>query len=299
MSSVGSTPEVPDLPPRPDPMTGKPFPPRGLSFYGIDQPPEEDRGRDLRLSSKPKPPSGMGPVLAWYKENYRAKIGTALSFLIFIAAGGSIAGYFQWGDAFGWVTVWQMWVLLVVLALLPAMPLTFMVYSAGADWLQVQRVRLGVTRGVFVKLYELTKIDVGVAGPNDFLRLWDGERYLERSFIELQKDRRVWDLLYNGILHSMVNGAEVTNSARRQLQLDTALEGLASGELPRTAEVDTTTLSDDEIREVMKHPEVQQIMDVADFPHDSSPAEFREKFPIVFEKHLPGWDEQHNPRSGK
>src|SRR5690606_11312618 len=59
----------PGLPPRPTPESGEPFPPHGLGWAGRDRTPEEDRSRELRLSHKPSPPEGRGPVLAWHKSN--------------------------------------------------------------------------------------------------------------------------------------------------------------------------------------------------------------------------------------
>ncbi|GAA3564826.1 hypothetical protein GCM10022222_55720 [Amycolatopsis ultiminotia] len=43
---------------------------------------------------------------------------------------------------------------------------------------------------------------------------------LTRSTEELQRDRRIWDLVYNGILHSVASGAQVGNQAIGILQLD-------------------------------------------------------------------------------
>ena len=53
------------LPERPDPDSGEPAPPEGLGFLArIPARPEEDTHREIRLSHKPDPPPGRGPVLS-------------------------------------------------------------------------------------------------------------------------------------------------------------------------------------------------------------------------------------------
>ncbi|MGH3516495.1 MAG: hypothetical protein ACRDQ7_03585 [Haloechinothrix sp.] len=207
------------LPPRPDPQTGEPFPPPGLSYLGRDDKAEDDPGRELRLSRRPEPPPGMGPVLAWHRENARGKISLAAwSLTLFAVSFGAIS--LMKGDGLDMLSSWLIWVFILGGTLLISSPLTFMVHSAGSDWLQITRIRWGVTKSNNVKLYELQKVDAFFGGTNLFLYLWDGERAIERSFEELQTDRRIWDLIYNGILHSVANGAEVTKQAVGILELN-------------------------------------------------------------------------------
>lgn len=51
------------------------------------------------------------------------------------------------------------------------------------------------------------------------LELYDKDVGIARSFQELQQDRRIWNLVYNGILHSVANGATVSKQAIGILQL--------------------------------------------------------------------------------
>lgn len=78
----------------------------------------------------------------------------------------------------------------------------------GADWL--------LYRGVWVKTYELTDIDTHTVDGTILLALTDVDgRTIETSFATLQRDRRVWDYLYNGIRHSIAAGAQLHGNARQ------------------------------------------------------------------------------------
>ncbi|WP_142000661.1 hypothetical protein [Amycolatopsis cihanbeyliensis] len=161
----------------------------------------------------------MGPTLAWHRPNKRMRHLTTLGAFGFLVIGGSLLGLLDGDSPFEWLLWWQSWILIIVFTILIGGPFSTIVHSAGADWLQVQRLRWGVTKSNFVKLYELTKIDVSHGGTTFHLYLSDGERAVERSFEELQVDRRVWDLVYNGVLHSVASGATVTTKAAGILEL--------------------------------------------------------------------------------
>ncbi|RZS36999.1 hypothetical protein EV193_106234 [Herbihabitans rhizosphaerae] len=138
--------------------------------------------------------------------------------LAILSGGISLAQFIDGENPIEWVRYWQLWPILIIGVVLMSGPTSVLTYSAGADWFQVQRTRFGRTKCAWVKLYELRHIDA-FGGVLFHLRLWDDERGIERSFEELQLDRRMWDLIYNGIVHSAAKGAEVTKMATGLLQL--------------------------------------------------------------------------------
>ncbi|WP_233573668.1 hypothetical protein [Amycolatopsis panacis] len=208
------------LPLRPDPQSGEPFPPHGLSYVGAKQrDPVLDPNRETRLSYKPEPPAGLGPVLAWHRESRRGKavlVLTGIGLMLVIVAGISLLS----GDGLAAFGYWQMWVLVAVGTILMAGPFSYLTYAAGADWFMVERSRWGVKKRLWVDLYELKKIDVSYGGTTFHLFLYDKDLGLSRSFEELQRDRRIWDLIYNGILHSVAAGAQVSPQAIGVLKLN-------------------------------------------------------------------------------
>jgi hypothetical protein len=218
--SLGDEPGPESLPPRPDSQLGEPFPPHGLSYFrGEGRAPENDPNRETRLSRKPEPPPGLGPVLAWHRESPRGKavlVLTGVGLMLAIVAGISLFS----GDGLAAFGYWQMWVFVVIGTILTAGPFSYLTYAAGADWFMVERARWGVKKRLWVDLYELKKIDVSYGGTTFHLFLYDKDLGLSRSFEELQRDRRIWDLVYNGILHSVANGAQVSVQAIGILKLN-------------------------------------------------------------------------------
>lgn len=213
-------PFVDSLPPRPDPQTGEPFPPPGLSYFGGgDTKPEDNPYRETRLSHKPKPPPGLGPVLVWHRESRKSKIVGVVGGAAILIVGITIISLIK-GYGLDWFGAWQIWLIIAGGTILAAGPFSYLTYSAGADWLQVDLVRWGKHQRRWVDLYELTKINASYGGTTFHLDLTDKDITLSRSFQELQQDHRIWDLVYNGILHSVANGATVTHQALAVLKLD-------------------------------------------------------------------------------
>ncbi|MPY96832.1 MAG: hypothetical protein GEU97_02335 [Actinophytocola sp.] len=212
------------LPPRPDAATGEPFPPPGRGwrgYTGSDVAPEQDRDRETRLSHKPEPPTGWGKVLVWHKESKRGKAVLFVGSVGLLAGGLSIIRLFNGKSPFDWMTLWQIWPFLLLVALLITGPVTYTVLSAGADWFQLKSVRFGARRKQgFIKLYELREIEVSTGGVSLYLRLADDTHGIDLALREWQCDRRMWDLVYNGILHSAAAGALVNRNARELLELD-------------------------------------------------------------------------------
>lgn len=198
------------LPPRPDQWSGEPRPPRAPGFIQQDKPPkEQDSERDRSEQRKPTPPKGQGPVLEWYRHSQRYAIGMGVAAFFVI---GILIGLRQ-GLDFAWLAVWWMWVFLFVAALGMYGIFRLVDPAAGADWLKIGRT--------WVLLYELTDIKVRHRGASMHLDLKDsGGRSVQVRVDELQEDRDLWDLVYNGLAHSViVNGATTNYAAHSLLQV--------------------------------------------------------------------------------
>ncbi|MBA0123993.1 hypothetical protein H0B56_00365 [Haloechinothrix sp. YIM 98757] len=329
MTAEGVPMEFPNLPSRPDPQSGEPFPPAGRAFRGPDVLPEEDRYRDLRVSAKPDPPSGLGPVLAWHRGNARRKVLAGAVLAGMTAAGLSLVSLAQ-GDGLGIWTFWFTWLLVVVAALIGARPGTYEVDAAGADWFQREKVWFRLVRQKeFVNLYELTRIDVGYrTGGTRILVLSDVLSTVRAPLMDFQMDRRMWDLVYNGILHSVAGGARVNRNAWRELELD-QVDGLSTregtvqqflepdrrarrteaqellaekrqeaeerGDSPLEKLIPTATLSDEQVRGVMRDQRMRWLLETFDLSPDSSIELVRQKFPEVNKHTVP--DETSSPNA--
>ncbi|MGH3621326.1 MAG: hypothetical protein ACRDQ5_05975, partial [Sciscionella sp.] len=86
--------------------------------------------------------------------------------------------------------------------------------SAGADW-----VAYGKS---FVKIYELTSVEVKIGGAAHYLDIKDRHGSgIYAQVNDLQQNHELWDLVYNGLLHSVHAGkAETNKRAREYLRLD-------------------------------------------------------------------------------
>lgn len=232
----------PALPPRPDPETGEPFPPHGRAFGGRAVKPEIDRDRETRLSHKPTPPEGMGPVFVWYKESKYRKITIYSCTFAILVVGTTVISFLDGDSGFDWLPYWQIWALIALGSLLPTAPLSYSVYSAGADWFKYDVVRFGLARrNRFVRLYELKQIACTWATSGWHLQLMDGKRGVDLPLMDYQHDRRMWDLIYNGILHSVAAGAKLDEITIKQLELNQVPElynptGTAEGQEDRAVD---------------------------------------------------------------
>ena len=166
----------------------------------------------------------MGPALAWWqrgaKEGVRRLVFSLVVAMVIMAA-ASLFGDFQL-HAFEF---WQAWAIIVVGAYLMADPLERQTISAGADWVQWKRrpkwYQRRRDRGTFLKVYRLTKIEGYGAGAVLYLRIVDEDgRGIDRTRTDLHSDRRIWDLMYNGIQHSIANGCEINSLATQMLHLE-------------------------------------------------------------------------------
>lgn len=191
-----------ELPPRPDPTTGVPRPPQAPKYSKPKKPAKErDKDRITDPSKAPQPPEGQGPVLAWYKPSQRQKwiVGGGSFFLIVIGV------TLMQGFDLRWMNFWWIWLIVLVGALLIAGTIRGSECSAGAEWFQ----RKG---GGWVRLYELKKVTAQHRSNATHVDMEDRHGGVVMiSLSDLHEDREIWDLVYNGILHSVVAGDAETN----------------------------------------------------------------------------------------
>lgn len=116
-------------------------------------------------------------------------------------------------EGFGWLTLWWFWAVCgMVAALLYWQTAREGWLAAGADWVQVG--------DRWVETYALTEIRTTVVGLRQALTLRDStNRQLTLPLQAVQGNQPMWDLVYNGLLASITDGATVSNSARPFLAL--------------------------------------------------------------------------------
>lgn len=73
----------------------------------------------------------------------------------------------------------------------------------------------------WVDVYQLTEVRIKAAGVNQMLRLKDSAgRQVSVKISDVQRNQALWDLAYNGILHSVVVGsADPPKGTRTILEL--------------------------------------------------------------------------------
>ena|GEM_PF-789611 len=204
--------DVSKLPPKPDPQTGEPRPPSAPLEPGNRKP--DDR-REQSWKKVPAPPAGEGPILEWFypQRSSRMISGLLLSLLVLLTV--MIKDWTQGNSGFSWVGIWWMWLIIL------AGPFVLLVLekgsvSAGADWL--------ANRKGVVKTYELVKVKVSVGSGGAAHELQIKDKYgnaASDQITHLQQNHQLWDLVYNGLIHSVhVNGAETNQRARDYLLLE-------------------------------------------------------------------------------
>lgn len=192
------------LPPRPDPVTGEPRPPHAPR-HG-DHP--DGRPRATR-AARPKPPPGCGPTLEWHVEGRTSALAVAAVALAVMI--GVITAF----SGTGWVGSWVVWLILLGGAGLMYYGLAGRTYAAGADWLR---------RHGWVDTYRLHQIELHALQGSVSLTLRDDAGgALSIDLRDLQSHQPMWDLVYNGMLHSVAGGTtvHVNDYARAALGLPT------------------------------------------------------------------------------
>lgn len=109
------------------------------------------------------------------------------------------------GFSVAWMRYWQPWLILCAMALLFYFSRRRTTVSAGTEWLQ----RRG---GRWVRTHELSSVTAHPGIGSIRLHLVDYEgRKIRISNHDLQENRRVWDLVHEGILQSVIAGGARTN----------------------------------------------------------------------------------------
>lgn len=191
------------LPPMPDRESGIPRPPHA-PLWPSWQPGESET--DARY--RPEAPPAQGSVLEFFKSSRRKALEIGCLGVLVVG----VAMTLIW-RGFEWMTVWPMWLLV-----LSPVPLWLLfrrveIIAAGADWL--------LWKKKWVRTYDLAKAKLSPRGAQFNLILIDREgRKLSIPWLQLCYNRALWDLVYNGILHSAHNGPFTSNrEARSTLQL--------------------------------------------------------------------------------
>ncbi|MGH3491679.1 MAG: hypothetical protein ACRDRL_08625, partial [Sciscionella sp.] len=153
-------------------------------------------------------PSDRGPIFEWSQESPRGALNGGLIMALILAAFLSL----KYGG-FIWVTIWWWWLIIVGFSLLVARAFSNVWLAAGASWVQYGKE--------WVDTYTLTDVKIGAAGVNQMLRLTDfAGRKISLKLRQTQRNPALWDLVYNGILHSVVTGqADPPKGTRRILKL--------------------------------------------------------------------------------
>ncbi|WP_235871134.1 hypothetical protein [Rhodococcus spongiicola] len=131
---------------------------------------------------------------------------------------------------FDWVDDWFPWIWTGLTG-------AFMYWRTGQEWMAVGAV--WVQEGPkWVNTYELVRIRFSVDGLRRVLRLQDasGREIHSFSLRNVQSNPLMWDLVYNGILHSVASGnCDISRKARKVLQIPPSLvrEGEGQTSEPR------------------------------------------------------------------
>lgn len=197
-----------EVAPKPDPRTGHPRPPRAPVLRDLNWAADKNRENQAKY---PTAPNGRGPVLEWWQE--RASTSTWAGVLV----SGLVVLFLcikDWGIAWMWTIPW-LWVFVAIPPVIWYFIGRRVGISAGADWFAV--------KGGYVDTYELT--DVKVSGSSGGLA-WDLElkdksaNEVSINLREIQANRDLWDLVYNGILHGAhYSSTKIETNAINKLKL--------------------------------------------------------------------------------
>ena len=178
------------LPPRPDENTGHPRPPRApRKFHGKHTTPTGEHPHKT-----PEPPDQQGLRLEWYRES---PLGAFLSGILAAVIVATVGALISGPDL---INQWYLWPLPVITGALIYFTSRKGWVAAGARWLQ--------HKSSWVDTYDLVEVAIGANGANQVLKLTDsaGRRIQTLPLRDVQENADLWDLVYNGILHSTVNG---------------------------------------------------------------------------------------------
>ncbi|MPZ01104.1 MAG: hypothetical protein GEU97_24695 [Actinophytocola sp.] len=155
----------------------------------------------------PDPPEGMGPVLESFQPS--RSVG-----LVAGAIGGGIVALFLVlrDGGFEWAGNAGLWAPIVVVFGVLYLGVRRTMITAGGDWLMARH---------WVRTYQLgaIRLDERARVPRLLLQDTDGRR-VRVELADLCGNTKLWDLVYNGIRHSLAVGdVEVNDPARHWLRL--------------------------------------------------------------------------------
>ena len=211
-----------ELPPCPDPQTGEPRPPAPPGILGLTQKSAKT------TASAGAPPPEKGPALAvqgkdWWFAPAGAAFLSVITGIIF-----SLQGSDWTDDPIQWALIGMVFVVTLVRE-------WGLKLVAGADWLRVNRK--------WVDTYALTRIELRGVWFGWMLRLKDTEgRHLRTYMTDLEANRDLWALVYNGMLHSAFHGATVNNTAAGMLRLRPGFEAMRYQERHRGPKIPNRTV---------------------------------------------------------
>ncbi|MGW5289537.1 hypothetical protein [Rhodococcus pyridinivorans] len=195
-----------DLPPIPDPITGEPRPPRAPRIHhGTERTPTDRHPR-----KPPKTPEHLGPILEWLQPTFRDRYTEALFWAGVVIVDITLLEH---GDL-GWTHRWGAWAFILGVGWWIFHSIGTRWVAAGATWLQ--------SRKTWVDTYHLTYVRFSGSGRTSALSLKDfhGNEIRSASIDEIQNNPDLWDLVYNGILHSVDSGeCDVDQKTRRILRI--------------------------------------------------------------------------------
>jgi len=154
-------------------------------------------------------------MLEWFYADRSSRMLTGLVVSLLGLLVYVVKDWVNGHSGLSWVDTWWLWLLLL------PWPFAYLIMDrhplwAGADWVGDPYL--------FVKTYELVRVRVGIAsgGLAHELQLADTDGGTARYNIsDLQANPELWDLVYNGLLHSVHHqGADTNQRARDYLLLN-------------------------------------------------------------------------------
>jgi hypothetical protein len=186
------------LPPKPDPDTGLPLPPRAPTQVAHVEPARN-------VEALPAAPAGEGPIVEYFcKSAGWSWLGIISTMAIFTVMSVWLAGGVA---AFANPFFWLVFVGLAVFCIHAAHQEFAM---AGVEWLQVKED--------WVRTYELAQIRFVARGMGgSWIELKDhAGRSLSAPLPLIQFNHRLWAYVYLGMQYSVANGATLNYTARLQ-----------------------------------------------------------------------------------
>jgi hypothetical protein len=184
---------VKELPPRPDPVSCSPQPPHAPGWVRVRHSTLEAQDR------KPNPPPDQGRVIAWYSGNERSALVVAGFWAL------TMVGIITLANGFGWMKIWPAWLTIGLTICVVYWRTLSKGCAAGVEWVSHGRK--------WVSIYELVDVTCHGRIRGNRLRMRDeAGRRMSIKVDDLYGDRVIWDLCFNGIIHSVISGGARTNA---------------------------------------------------------------------------------------